>query len=154
MHVQANSVDFHLQVQTAPNNNTIINAFNNSHFSVVIADISIRNNVTTSIVHIHLYNRPVTKIVHHAVNITTIEAELFTIRCRINQAISIPITNYIVIITDSLYTVIKIFFLSQQFIIWGVMAVHAYRRNYVWSINTLTFLCSYPTQRITKELNP
>ena len=25
------------------------------------------------------------------------------------------------------------------------MAVCAYRRNYVWSINTLTFLCSYPT---------
>jgi len=93
--------------------NTIINAFNNSHSSVVIADISIRNNVTTSIVHIHLYNRPVTKIVHHAVNITTIEAELFAIRCRINQAISIPITNYIVIITNSLYTVIKIFFFKS-----------------------------------------
>jgi len=31
------------------------------------------------------------------------------------------------------------FFFSQQFITWGVMAVHAYRRNYVWSINTLTF---------------
>ena len=45
------------------------------------------------------------------------------------------------------------FFLSQQFIILGVMIVCAYRRNYVWSINTLTFLCSYPTQRTTKELN-
>ena len=33
------------------------------------------------------------------------------------------------------------------------MAVHAYRRNYIWSINTLTFLYSYPTQRTTKELN-
>ena len=31
------------------------------------------------------------------------------------------------------------FFLSQQFITWGAMVVHAYRRNYVWSINTLTF---------------
>jgi len=90
--------------------NTIINVFNNSHSSVVIADISIRNNVTTSIVHIYLYNRPVIKIVHYAVNITTIEAELFAIRCRINQVISIPTTNHIVIITDSLYTVIKIFF--------------------------------------------
>ena len=46
------------------------------------------------------------------------------------------------------------FFLSQQFITWGVMAVCAYKRNYVWSINTLTFLYSYPTQRTTKELNP
>ena len=31
------------------------------------------------------------------------------------------------------------FFLSQQFITWGMMAVCAYRRNYVWSINTLNF---------------
>jgi len=46
------------------------------------------------------------------------------------------------------------FFLGQQFITRGAMAVHAYRRNYVWSINTLTFLCSYPTQRTTKKLNP
>ena len=47
-----------------------------------------------------------------------------------------------------------LFFLSQQFITQGVIAVHAYRRNYVWSINTLTFLYSYPTHRTTKELNP
>ena len=46
------------------------------------------------------------------------------------------------------------FFLTQQFITWGAMVVHAYRRNYIWSINILTFLCSYPTQRTTKELNP
>ena len=52
------------------------------------------------------------------------------------------------------YNVLLFFFLSQQFITQGMMAVHAYRRNYVWSINTLTFLCSYPTQKTTKELNP
>ena len=34
------------------------------------------------------------------------------------------------------------------------MAVHTYKRNYVWNINTLIFLCSYPTQKTTKELNP
>jgi len=56
-----------------------------------------------------LHNRPVTKIVHHAVNITTTEAELFAIRCGINQAISIPNTNYIVVITDSLHAAMKIF---------------------------------------------
>ena len=58
-------------------NNTIINAFNNPHFSVVIADTSIRNNVTTSIAYIYSYNRLVTKIVHHIVNITTMEAECY-----------------------------------------------------------------------------
>ena len=37
------------------------------------------------------------------------------------------------------YFLFFIFFLSQQFITRGAMAVRAYRRNYVWSINTLTF---------------
>ena len=49
---------------------------------------------------------------------------------------------------------IRSFFLSQQFITQCMIAVCAYRRNYVWSINTLTFLYSYPTQRTTKKLNP
>jgi len=36
------------------------------------------------------------------------------------------------------------FFLSQQFITWSMMAVHAYRRNYVWSINILIFFMQLP----------
>ena len=61
-------------------NNTIINAFNNPHFLVVIADASIRNNVTTPIAYIYSYNRLVTKTVHYAVNITTIEAKYYKMR--------------------------------------------------------------------------
>ena len=38
-----------------------------------------------------------------------------------------------------IFTTLIFFFLSQQFITRGAMAVRAYRRNYVWSINTLTF---------------
>ena len=57
-------------------------------------------------------------------------------------------------ITAELGQVVFFFFLSQHFIIQDIMAVCAYRRNYIWSINTLAFLCSYPTQRTTKELNP
>jgi len=82
---------------------------NDLHFSVVIVDASIRNNIATFIAHTHSHNRPVTKIVHHMVNVTTTEAELFAIRCGINQAVSIPNTNYIVVITDSLHTAMKIF---------------------------------------------
>jgi len=37
------------------------------------------------------------------------EAELFAIRYEINQAISCPIINHIVVITDSLHTAMKIF---------------------------------------------
>jgi len=45
-------------------------------------------------------------MVHHVVNVTTTEAKLFTNRCGINQAISIPNTNHI---ADSLHAAIKIF---------------------------------------------
>jgi len=43
------------------------------------------------------------------VNITTIEAKLFEIRCRINQAVGISNVKCIVIVTDFLYGVKKIF---------------------------------------------
>jgi len=89
--------------------NTIINTSNNPYSLVIIADASIRNNVTTSILHIHLHNRLVIKTVYHVINVTTIEAKLFAIRYGINQAISILNTNYIVVITNFLHTTMKIF---------------------------------------------
>ena len=58
---------------------------------------------------IYSYNRPIIKTIHYVVNITSTKAKLFTIRCRINQAISIPNVKYIVIITDFLYMAKKIF---------------------------------------------
>jgi len=105
---------FHVQTQDVKNHmhildNTIINVSNNSYFLVIIVNANIRNNITTFILHIHSYNRPVTKKVHYAVNITTTEAKLFAIKCRINQAISISNTNHIVVIIDSLHTTMKIF---------------------------------------------
>ena len=46
---------------------------------------------------------------HHAVNISTTKAELFAMRCDINQAVGIPHINYIIIITDSIHIAKKIF---------------------------------------------
>jgi len=54
--------------------------------AIVITDASIKDNIATSIAHIHQANVPLTRIVHHAVFITSSEAELFTMRCSINQA--------------------------------------------------------------------
>ena len=34
-----------------------------------------------------------------------------------------------------------------------MMAVYTYRRNLYMEYHTLIFLCSYPTQRTTKESN-
>ena len=57
---------------------------NSSSSALVITDASIKNNIATSISHVHIHNRLITKTLHHTVNITSTEAELFAIRCSIN----------------------------------------------------------------------
>ena len=47
-------------------------------------DASVKNNITTSIAYIHIYNKPITKTLYHTLNVTSTEAELFAIRCGIN----------------------------------------------------------------------
>ena len=89
--------------------NITISTSTDSHSIIVISDASIRNNVATSISHIHLYNRLIIKTIHHVVNITSTEAKLFAIKYRINQANNIPNIKHIVIITDFLYMAKKIF---------------------------------------------
>jgi len=46
---------------------------------------------------------------HQAINVSTTEAKLFAIRCGINQAISILHIKHIVVITNSLHAIMKIF---------------------------------------------
>jgi len=48
-------------------------------------------------------------MIHRAINITITEAKLFTIRCDINQVVSITNINHIVVITDSFHAAKKIF---------------------------------------------
>ena len=43
---------------------------------VIVSDASIKNQVATSIVHVHVCNSPVLKTIHHTINVTTTEAEL------------------------------------------------------------------------------
>ena len=56
---------------------------NHSH-TLIVLDAGIKNNIAISISHIHVCNRPIVKMVHHATNIMTTKAELFTIRYSIN----------------------------------------------------------------------
>jgi len=107
-------LSFHIWTHNVKNhicnlNNITINTSNNFYSLIVISDTSIRNNIATSILHIHSHNRPVTKTIHYVINVTTTKAELFTIRCGINQAIDIPNIKHIVVITDFLYATKKIF---------------------------------------------
>jgi len=81
---------------------------------IVILDTNIKNNVTTSIAHIHSFNNPLKKMLYHTINITLIEAKLFAFRYRINQVVQIPDSSYIIIITDALHAAQKIFNLSTH----------------------------------------
>jgi len=58
------------------------NCYNN--IVVVVLDISIKNQVATLIVHIHMHNNSIIKTIHYVINITSTEAELFAIRYDIN----------------------------------------------------------------------
>ena len=80
-----------------------------SNSIVIISDTSIKNNVAISILHIHLSYNSIKKTIHHAVNITSTETELFAIRYRINQTVQIPEASHIVVITDTIHSVRCIF---------------------------------------------
>jgi len=73
---------FRLHIQQL--DNLSIESSNNPSHTLVITDAGIKNNVATSISHTHIHNKPVTKTIHHAVNVTSTEAKLFAIRCGIN----------------------------------------------------------------------
>ena len=53
---------------------------------------------------VYIYSGPniITKAIHHVVNDTSTEAELFAIRCRINQVIQFIGALYIIVITNHL----------------------------------------------------
>jgi len=71
--------------------------------ALVALDASIENNIATSISHIHMVNKPLTRIIHQAVNVISTEAKLFAIRCSINQATYFDNISRIIVITDSIH---------------------------------------------------
>ena len=56
------------------------------YYAVVMANTSIKNNIIMSVSYIISSCRDLSKKVYYTINITTTEAELFSIRCDINQA--------------------------------------------------------------------
>ena len=77
--------------------------------AIIASDTSIKNNVAISILYTHVYNRLITKMIHHAVHVTSTKAELFAIRCSINQASNLDNMSKIIVVTNSIYTARKIF---------------------------------------------
>jgi len=56
-----------------------LKASSNPSSTIVVSDTSIMNHVTTSISHIHSFNKPIIKTIHRVINIITTEAKLFAI---------------------------------------------------------------------------
>jgi len=90
-------------------NNIFTKTLSNPNTIIVVSDTSIRNNIAISISHIHSYSNNIKKTIYHAVNITLTEAELFSIKCKINQAVQFLCTTYIIVITDTIYSVQCVF---------------------------------------------
>ena len=77
--------------------------------ALVITDASIKNDIAISISHIYSANRPLIETVHHASFVTSSEAELFAIRCGINQACLLNNVSKIIVVMDSIHVAKKIF---------------------------------------------
>ena len=77
--------------------------------AIIAMDASIKNNIAMSILHTHIPNRPLFRTIHHSAFVTSTEAELFTIRCGINQALSVDNISKIIIVTNSMHAARKIF---------------------------------------------
>ena len=77
--------------------------------ALVITDASIKNDIATSISHIHLANHPLIKMVYHTMFITSTEAELFAIRYSISEACIKEGVLKIIVVTNSIHAVKKIF---------------------------------------------
>jgi len=86
-----------------------IESSTSSSTALVITDVSVKNNVTSSIAYIHVRNKPMVKVLHNAVNITSSEAEFFALRCGINHVTLLYEISKIIIVTDSIHVARKIF---------------------------------------------
>ena len=96
-------------------NNITIKSSSDPSYALVISDASIKNNIATSISHIHVHDKPAIKTIHHVVNIITTEVELFAIRYSINQATALSSITNIVVLTDSIHAARRIFDSSLYF---------------------------------------
>jgi len=90
-------------------NEMVLKSTSSPSVAIIASDVSIKNNVTTSIAHMYTYNKHLTKMIHYTVLITSTEAELFAIRCGINQAMNLNSIAKIIVVTDSIHVARKIF---------------------------------------------
>ena len=133
--------------------------------ALIITDTSIKNNIVMSISHIHIQNNPITKTLHHVVYVTSTEAELFAIRCGINQAMNCNDISKIIVVTNSIHVTRKIFnplfHLYQVYIAARLSKLHNYFLHH--QSNSIEFwecssCCNWALHKVvdkeTKTFNP
>ena len=87
----------------------VIEASSSQSTAIVASDASIKNDITILISHTHISNQSFVKTIYYTIFVTSIEAEIFVIRCSINQAIVKPNVSKIVVITNSIHAAKRIF---------------------------------------------
>jgi len=70
---------------------------------LIISDTSVKNNVTTSVSHIHKEQEIIAKTIHYAMNVMSTKTGLFAIRYSINHVTQMQNITCIIIITDAKY---------------------------------------------------
>ena len=104
--------------------------------AIIASDASIKNNVTTFIMHIYIFNNPLTKTIHHAVYVTSTEAKLFAIRYGINQITDSDNISKIIVVTDSIHMVHKNFDLSvYSYQVQLIAILSDLRKFFIWHKN-------------------
>ena len=116
--------------------NLAIVSSKNPLYALVVTNASIRNNVITSIAHIHICDKPIVKTLHYIVNITSMEAKLFVMKYGINQAINSQGTLKIIVVTDSIHSAKRIFnFLSHPFQVHIASILSKLRKFFTFNLN-------------------
>ena len=113
-HISFYSRSYNVKIQLHRLDDIVITLSLDFLLCIVISNASIKNYIVISILHIHSFDWLIIKTYYQAVNISTTKAELFVIRCSINQAVSIPYIKQIIIITNLLHAIKRIFDLSSH----------------------------------------
>ena len=67
-------------------NKLILRVLAELKIAVIVLDTSIKNQVAMLVTYIYVHNNSIIKTIHYMVKVTFTKAELFAIRCSINQA--------------------------------------------------------------------
>jgi len=87
--------------------NIVLKLSSFSSSAIIIMDASIKNNIVTSILHMHIANCSIIKTLYYMAFAT--ETKLFMIRCSINQICTKKNISKIIVVTDSIHVAKKIF---------------------------------------------